>query len=238
PALGRIFSNAPLRQQDRVEGTGPAKGHTLLDMGADEFTQGRLHPMIDPSLRLLRLAQEAADPDVGVLLLDVVLGFGADRDPAGTLAPAVAEARRRALDAGRYLCVVGSLCGTDEDPQDLRAQEAALLEAGMVLEGSNARAARLAGRILVGRGARSDGAASGPDDGAPPVLEVEAEASSLPDPGQIPRLLSSPPQVINVGLELFAESLAAQSVPVIHLDWRPPAGGKKHLQDLLERLEA
>ncbi len=235
PPLGRIFSNAPLRHEDRVDGTAAARGHTVLDLGADEFTQGRLHPMIDPSLRLQRLAQEAADPDVGVLLLDVVLGFAADRDPAGTLAPVVAEARQRALDQGRYLCVVGSLCGTDEDPQDLHAQEAALLEAGMVLEGSNARAARLAGRVLVGRGARHDGEA---DDAAAPLLEVDPEAITLPDPGEIPRLLSTPPQVINVGLELFAESLAAQSVPVIQLDWRPPAGGKKHLQDLLERLEA
>jgi len=207
-------------------------------MGADEFTQGRLHPMIDPALRLQRLAQEAADPEVGVLLLDVVLGFGADRDPAGTLAPAVADARRRALEQGRYLCVVGSLCGTDGDPQDLRAQEAALLEAGMVVEGSNARAARLAGRILVGRGARSDAAARGPGDDEAPLPDVEPEKTALPDVGEISRLLSSPLEVINVGLELFAESLAAQHVPVIHLDWRPPAGGKKHLQDLLERLEA
>jgi FdrA protein len=238
PSLGRIFSNAPLRPQDRVKGTAPARAHTVLDMGADEFTQGRLHPMIDPALRLQRLDQEAADPDVGVLLLDVVLGFGADRDPAGTLAPAVADARRRALEAGRYLCVVGSLCGTDGDPQDFRAQEAALLEAGMVLEGSNARAARLAGRILVGRGARNDASASGPGDETAPLMEVEPEETALPDPGEIPRLLSTQPQVINVGLELFAESLTAQHVPVIHLDWRPPAGGKKHLQDLLERLEA
>lgn len=236
PVLGRILSNAPLHPQDRVEGTAASSGHTVLDLGGDEFTQGRLHPMIDPTLRLARLAQEAADPDVGVLLLDVVLGVGADRDPAGTLAPAVAGARRRALEAGRYLCVVGSLCGTDEDPQDFRTQEEALLEAGMVLEGSNARAARLAGRILVGRGARGVTAPAGEE--TLPLLEVEPEETALPEPGEIGRLLSAPPQIINVGLELFAESLRAQAVPVVDLDWRPPAGGKKHLQDLLERLEA
>ncbi len=237
PVLGRILSNAPLRPEDRVEGTAVGRAHTVLDMGGEEFTQGRLHPMIDPSLRLQRLAQDAADPEVGVLLLDVVLGFGADRDPAETLAPAVAEARRRALEEGRYLCVVGSLCGTDEDPQDLRAQADALLEAGMVVEGSNARASRLAGRILVGRGARSEevGASGGE---AMPLMDLEPEKTVLPDVGDIGRLLSTPPQVINVGLELFAESLRAQAVPVVDLDWRPPAGGKKHLQDLLERLEA
>lgn len=237
PYVGRIFSNAPFRPEDRAAGAAASRAHTILDLGEDEFTQGRLHPMIDPTLRLQRLAQEAADPDVGVVLLDVVLGFGADRDPAGTLAPAIAEARRRALDGGRYLCVVGSLCGTEEDLQDFQAQREALLEAGMVVEGSNARAARLAGRILVGRGARGEETAR-PEEVAPPRLDVASAESTLPEPGEIGRLLRTPPQVINVGLELFAESLSAQAVPVVDLDWRPPAGGKKHLQELLERLEA
>lgn len=229
--IGRVSSNAPLDPADAIDGPGASREHTVWDMGADEFTQGRLHPMIDPSLRVQRLAQEADDPEVGVILLDVVLGFAADRDPAKHLGPAIVDARRRALNGERYLCVVGSLCGSDEDPQDYRTQRETLLEAGMVVESSNARAARLAGRILAGRGARRQ-------EEAIPLLEVAPAEVDLPDPAEVTRLLRTPPQVINIGLELFAESLREQRVAVIDLDWRPPAGGKKHLLDLLDKLEA
>ncbi len=229
--IGHVRSNAPLDPADKVDGLARSSGHTVLDMGGDEFTQGRLHPMIDPTLRLQRLAQEAEDPEVGVVLLDVVLGFGADRDPAQTLAPAIAAARRRALAAGRYLCVIGSVCGTEEDPQEYRAQQEMLVEAGMLVESSNARAARLAGRVLAGHGAKSE-------ERAGPVPEVTVEDIDLPDAAEVVRLLQAPPQVINVGLGLFAESLREQRVPVVDLDWRPPAGGKKHLLELLDKLEA
>mgnify|MGYP000044181419 CR=1 FL=1 len=229
--LGAVRSNAPLEPSDRVDGLARGSGHVVLDMGASEFTQGRLHPMIDPTLRLQRLAQEAADPEVAVLLLDVVLGFGADRDPARTLAPAVVEARRRALAAGRYLCVVGALCGTEEDPQGLRAQQEMLVEAGVLVESSNARAARLAGRILAAVAGKGEVRALPPLDVSPPEV-------ALPDAAPLLPLLSAPPQVINVGLELFAESLREQRAAVVDLDWHPPAGGKKHLLDLLDKLEA
>jgi len=229
--VGHVRSNAPLDPADATDGLAPSSGHTVLDLGGEEFTQGRLHPMIDPTLRLQRLAQEAEDPEVGVVLLDVVLGFGADRDPAQTLAPAIAQARQKALAAGRYLCVIGALCGTEEDPQEYRDQQEMLVAAGMLVESSNARAARLAGRILAGRGAKSEERAS-------PLLEVTPQDVDLPDAAEVVRLLHAPPQVINVGLELFAESLREQRIPVVDLDWRPPAGGKKHLLELLDKLEA
>ena len=85
-------------------------------MGEDEFTQGRLHPMMDNDLRLRRLRQETADPEVGFILLDVVLGEGAHPNPAGELSPAIAEA----VQAGKK--VVAIVIGTDEDPQDLNGQ--------------------------------------------------------------------------------------------------------------------
>jgi hypothetical protein len=96
-----------------------------LDLGADEFTVGRPHPMIDQDLRIRRLKQEAADPEVGMVLLDVVLGEGSHADPAGELAPAVSEALAR-----DDLEVVALVVGTDEDPQDLEKQVGALEEAG------------------------------------------------------------------------------------------------------------
>jgi FdrA protein len=224
-----VRSNAPLDPDDAVDGLAPVAGHVVLDLGGAEFTQGRLHPIIDPALRLQRLAREAEDPEVGVLLLDVVLGYGAAPDPARHLAPVIADARHRALAAGRYLCVVGALCGTEEDPQDLRAQAEALTAAGMLVESSNARAAVLAGRVLAGRGARAR-------ERPLPVLDVAPPPGALPFAPD-PRLLA-PAGVINIGLELFAESLRAQGVPLVDLEWRPPAGGKKHLLELLDKLQA
>jgi FdrA protein len=97
--------------------------------------------MIDPSLRAERLQRDAADPQVGVILLDVVLGYGADPDPASTLAPLVEQAL--AARAGA-LTVVVSLCGAAGDPQGLQAQAARLREAGALVSRSNAAAARLA----------------------------------------------------------------------------------------------
>ncbi len=44
-------------------------------------------------------------------------------------------------------------------------------------------------------------------------------------------------QVINVGLESFAQDLKVQGVAVIHLDWRPPAGGNAKLAALLASLD-
>ncbi|WP_055481171.1 FdrA family protein [Sphaerimonospora mesophila] len=111
----------------------------FVDFGADEYTRGRAHPMIDPALRLEALAAV----DRGVVLLDVVLGHGADPDPAASLAPALAQA------AGRGVAAVVALVGTDGDPQGLRAQAARLNEAGAAVFTSNAAAARHAARLAV-----------------------------------------------------------------------------------------
>ncbi|MCP4655949.1 MAG: hypothetical protein GY856_11080, partial [bacterium] len=80
--LTPIYSNAPISEDQRLADPLRSRGHTLLDLGADELTAGRLHPMIDQELRLRRLRQEAADPEVALILLDVVLGEGAHADPA------------------------------------------------------------------------------------------------------------------------------------------------------------
>jgi FdrA protein len=133
--VGEVASNIPLRPEWRLESVHESAGHTFVDFGEDELTEGRAHPMIDPSLRTERLRREAADPDVGVVLLDVVLGYGAHPDPAEELAPAIREARAQ---------VIVALCGAAGDPQDLEAQRRRLEEAGAVVTRSNAHAARLA----------------------------------------------------------------------------------------------
>ena len=146
--LSRVFSNAPLNPDDRLPDSTLSQCHSAVDLGEEEFTVGRPHPMIDNDLRIRRLMQEAADAEVAVLLLDVVLGYGAHPDPAGELAPAIQRARRLASDGGRELHVVASVTGTEQDPQRLSLQVQALEQAGVIVCQSNAAAARLAAAIV------------------------------------------------------------------------------------------
>ena len=131
--LGDVASNIPLEGGRRLDTTLTASGHTFIDFGDDTLTVGRPHPMIDPSLRLERLERELADPTCAVVLLDIVLGLGAHRDPASDIAPLV----------GRYdTPVVVALVGTRDDPQGLEGQAATLVAAGAVVHASNAAATR------------------------------------------------------------------------------------------------
>jgi FdrA protein len=141
-ALGPVRSNIPLDPAWALGDDLTSDGHTMVDFGDDRLTQGRPHPMIDGSLRVDRLRAEVADPSTGVLLLDVVLGLGAADDPAAELAPAV----REATEAG--VPVVVTVVGTRDDPQGLRAQVAALNDAGAWVYLSNAGAVRCALGLL------------------------------------------------------------------------------------------
>jgi succinyl-CoA synthetase alpha subunit len=143
-----VLSNAPLDEAHRLPDSAHSQGHTAVDLGEEEFTVGRPHPMIDNDLRIRRLLQEAGDPQVAVIVLDVVLGYGAHPDPASELGTAVRQARQLAGQAGRELIVVASVTGTDGDPQNLGRQVEALRAAQVVVCGSNAAAARLAGMIV------------------------------------------------------------------------------------------
>jgi FdrA protein len=143
-----VQSNSPLDGNRKLADAHRSLEHTLVDMGADEFTAGRPHPMIDSSLRRDRLLAEARDPEVALLLLDFILGFIASPDPVGELAGAIAEAKGRAKERGGYLSVVASVCGTEEDPQDLTGQVRMLEEAGAVVLPSSARAARFCADLI------------------------------------------------------------------------------------------
>jgi FdrA protein len=119
-----------------------------LDMGDDYFTLGRPHPMIDGTLRRKRILSEARDPEVAILLLDFILGYNVSRDPVGEVLDAIIEARQTAQKRGGHLTVVASICGTEDDPQDLNLQARMLREAGALVFQSNARAAAFCGELL------------------------------------------------------------------------------------------
>lgn len=146
--LGPVYSNIPLKPEFKLGNVWKSQAHTAIDLGDDLFTQGRPHPMIDFRLRNERLLQEAGDPETAVTLLDVVLGYGSNLDPAAELVPAIRAGQAAARAGGREILFVGSVCGTEADPQGLSRQETALREAGVLLVESNAQSALLAAAIL------------------------------------------------------------------------------------------
>ncbi len=143
-----VLSNAPVEKEKMIKDATRSQGHTTIDLGEEEFTVGKPHPMIDNELRIRRLLQEGRDPEVAVIMLDVVLGYGAHPDPAAELAPAIRQARELAAREKRELAVVASVTGTALDPQGLGATVAALRAVGTEVCKSNAAAARLTAWLL------------------------------------------------------------------------------------------
>ena len=148
--LGHIYSNIPLNAEDALEDPkgGQSREHTFLDFGDDAFTVGRPHPMIDPSLRAERVILDAKDPSCAVIMADCVIGFGSHPNPAEDLAAAIQTAKEEAARAGRYLCCVCAVCGTEGDPQSLSRTQQQLADAGAVVLPSNAQATRFVSRVL------------------------------------------------------------------------------------------
>jgi FdrA protein len=217
--LPQVLANAPLNKENKLPNSLVSQAHSIVDLGEDEFTVGRLHPMMDNEMRIRRLMEEAADPEVAVIMLDVVLGYGSHPDPACELAPAIEKAKALAQKNGRYLEVVAVVTGTDEDPQNLESQIQQLKAAGVWVETSNDKMVRYAGELLRALGKPVGG-----------QLPDGWKQVSLPS-------LQRPTAGINVGLESFAENLTAQAAPVIQVDWRPPAGGNERLMSILERMK-
>jgi FdrA protein len=118
-----LYSNAPITNNQLLKDLLRSEAHTIIDLGDEFFMVGRLHPMLDNDLRIRRLRQEAADPEVGMILLDVVLGEGSHPDPASELAPVIKE-----ISDKKEVVVV--MIGTDDDPQDFQSQVERLEEAG------------------------------------------------------------------------------------------------------------
>jgi len=137
--LGPVYSNIPLAADRALPAPGGA--HVCLDLGEEEYTKGRPHPMIDPAARIEIMQEQAFGPEVAVVLLDVVLGYGSHPDPAGQVAGVCAEI----IASGA--AVVAYVLGTASDPQGLDAQRAKLRQAGVIVTATAARAARTAAAI-------------------------------------------------------------------------------------------
>lgn len=216
----RVLANSPINKEFKLPDSFVSQENCIIDLGEDEFTVGRLHPMMDNELRIRRLYEEAADPEVAVIMLDVVIGYGSHPDPASEIAPAIAKCIADAKKDGRHLEVVCVATGTDEDPQNLDSQIAQLKAAGAFVDTSNEVVCRYVGRLLRALAERD----------AP-------EAVALGKPVDL-ETLKKPLAAINVGLESFSANLKDQGAPCVQVDWKPPAGGNEKLMDILQRMKS
>jgi FdrA protein len=217
--LPRVWANAPINKDNKMADSLVSQENCIVDLGEDEFTVGRLHPMMDNELRIRRLYEEANDPEVAVIMLDVVIGYGSHPDPASEIAPAIAKVIADAKKAGRHLEVTCVVTGTDEDPQNFDSQMEQLRKAGAWTDPSNELVVRRVGRIMRALNERGSVATA-----------VLGKPVDLPN-------LKKPMAAINVGLESFAANLKDQDAPNIHVDWKPPAGGNEKLAGILERMK-
>jgi succinyl-CoA synthetase alpha subunit len=142
------YSNTPVAGNIALTDIRTSLGNTIIDMGDDEFTQGRPHPMIDPSGKDARIRDEIADPTTAVVLFDVVLGYGSAEDPTAELISIIETAR---ADAST-VAFIGYVCGTDLDPQDRAKAVVGLQSAGALVASSNAEAALWSATVIAARG--------------------------------------------------------------------------------------
>lgn len=144
-----IYSNIHPDPARRLAPQDKSKAHTFIDFGDDAFTQGRAHPMIDPTHRIARILEEGRDPETGVLLLDFVIGYGANPDPVGTTLEALVTVKKEAAAAGRHLEILAYVLGTDLDTPDVASQIAMLKNAGITIAPSSTDAGLLAREFVV-----------------------------------------------------------------------------------------
>ena len=146
-----LLSNEPLEGVKKLQNPEKSAGNALIDMGDEYFTLGKPHPMIDGTMRSLRITQEASDPETAILLLDFILGFNASNDPVGEAIDSILTAKKKAESQNRHLTIIASITGTEDDPQDLTLQRKMLEDAQVIVAHSNAAAARLCAEILNSR---------------------------------------------------------------------------------------
>ena len=199
----------------------------ILDLGDDLYTKGKPHPMMDSEVRkakMLELTKDVKQPVV--ILMDVVLGYGAEKDPATELAEGIKNVKEQKAAVGEEVRFVFNLLGTEHDPQNLEKQAEVLREAGAYVYEGNTKAIEA---VLALVGAQF-----------PVFKKVEmekAEATVLEAPSEkMLELMRKAPGVINIGLKGFANDLETERERVVYFEWKPIAGGDKTLKRAIEFL--
>jgi len=145
--VGDVWSNAPLNEEYLLPDPWRSREHSMVDLGGEEFTSGRAHPMIDPTIRLERLISEVRDDEVSAIMMDFVLGYGSHPDPAGAHLEVIRKARELAAERGQHIALLAHVVGTQQDPQRVADQERKLREAGVIVLPTNALMAITAAMI-------------------------------------------------------------------------------------------
>ena len=199
----------------------------ILDLGDDLYTKGKPHPMMDSEVRKGKMKELAgAIEQPVVLIMDVVLGYGAEENPAGEIAEGIQAVREMKEAAGQKIVCIINLLGTERDPQNVEEQKALLEQAGAYVYEGNVKAIEAALKV------------AGYELPAMKELVAEGiESKELPAPSeQMMQLLKSQPGVLNAGLKGFAQDLFDQRAKVTHFEWKPVAGGDKTLKRAIDFL--
>ncbi|OCA85841.1 acyl-CoA synthetase FdrA [Bacillus sp. FJAT-27225] len=201
-----------------------ANGYEVADLGDDIYTQGKPHPMIDPATRIKFFQKAAEDESTAIILFDVVLGYGSHEDMAGALIPAIQKIQSNARDNGKNIYFVATVCGTEQDPQDIQEQKSKLAQAGVIVRDSNNQAIRTALAMLDIRIEEKD---------KEMVSDHAAAKAEISVSSAIEKLLNEKPNVINVGLKSFASAITDNGGRAVQFDWRPVAGGNERMRRVL-----
>ncbi|MBO0437414.1 acyl-CoA synthetase FdrA [Vagococcus fluvialis] len=213
-ALGLSKENTP-------EGyTLKSDSHEVIDLGDDMYTKGKPHPMIDPEIRIDKIKSVVDQPETAVVVLDVVLGYGAHEDMANALKPAIVEAKEKT-----DVTFVAVVVGTDEDRQNMSEQISILEEIGVIVCENNVQALQTALAVVGSELTFSSKEVVAKQ--ASTLEELPAVSSSLAE------LIAETPKIINIGLQSFTDSIIDNKGEVVHFEWRPSAGGNVELQKVL-----
>ncbi|HHW7579981.1 TPA: acyl-CoA synthetase FdrA [Mannheimia haemolytica] len=195
-------------------------GHIVVDLGDDVYTQGKPHPMIDPAKRIESMREAVDDATTGVILFDIVLGYGSHEDMATALIPTIQELQQKAKAQHREVAFVATVCGTRSDYQGYDETVRKLVEAGVEVCETNKSAVEKSLALL---GLHFD----------EPVKPIQAKTAvqgeNAPASESLLRLLSEKPEIINIGLKSFADVAEKFGCQVVQFNWQPPAGGNIQL---------
>lgn len=202
-------------------------GHVVVDLGDDVYTQGKPHPMIDPAKRIECMKEAIDDNSTGVILFDIMLGYGSHEDMAGALLPTIEELKQKAKNEGRKLFFISTVCGTRHDYQGYDEAVNKLKNAGVIVCETNKLASQMAIRAIG-------------LDFTEPVKEIREKqnvnVTITPASDKLLKMLSEKPKIINIGLKSFAEVADEFGCKVVQFDWTPPAGGNVEMIKTLDFL--
>lgn len=203
-------------------------GFEVIDLGDDKYTQGKPHPMIDPTVRVQYMEKAMEDKSTSVILFDLVLGYGSHEDMANALAPSIEKLKAQAKLENRNVNFVTTVCGTNKDPQNYENQKRIMEEAGVIVCDTNNMAVEKA-LSLIGKSISY----VNKDVKAKEAVTEKIEVKTSED---MKKLINLEPKIINIGLNSFSEILKSFPCQVVQYDWKPIAGGDVELINVLDFL--